>query len=99
MAGHIFPLKTYFVIWAVLLLLLGMTIGLDFVNLGPFNVVAALVIAAIKAALVILFFMHVRHSQPLIWIAAGSGFYWLVIMISLTIADYATRGWLPIPGK
>jgi cytochrome c oxidase subunit 4 len=99
MAGHILPLRTYFTIWALLLLLLGATVGLGFVHLGPLNVVAALTIAGIKAVLVILFFMHVRFSSALVWLAAGSGFYWLAILIGLTLADYATRNWLPIPGK
>ena len=99
MSGHVLPIKSYVLIWALLLLLLGATVALDFVALGPFNIVAAMLIAIIKAALVVLFFMHVRYSSPLIWLAAAGGFYWLGILIFLSMADYATRGWLPVPGK
>jgi cytochrome c oxidase subunit IV len=99
MSGHVLPIKSYVVIWALLMLLLGATVALDFLALGTFNFVAALTIAIIKAALVVLFFMHVRYSSPLIWLAAAGGFYWLGILIFLSMADYATRGWLPVPGK
>ena len=48
-----------------------------------------------KAALVILFFMHVRWSTRLTWVVAASGFFWLLILFGLTMQDYLTRGWVP----
>ena len=53
-----------------------------------------LTVAFTKALLVILFFMHVRWSSRLTWVIAGSGFVWLIIMFSLTLADYMSRGWI-----
>lgn len=44
-----------------------------------------------KAALILLFFMHIRYSTPLIWLVAGAGFLWLAILFGLTFADYLTR--------
>src|ERR1019366_3254440 len=38
------------------------TVGAAFVNLGPFNPIIALLIATIKATVVVLFFMHVKGS-------------------------------------
>jgi cytochrome c oxidase subunit IV len=99
MSGHVLPVKSYVIIWALLMFLLVATVGLDYLALGTLNIVAAMGIAIIKATLVVLFFMHVRYSSPLIWLAAAGGFYWLGILILLSMVDYATRGWLPVPGK
>ena len=92
MNSIITPIKTYIAIWASLMLLLGATWGIAQFDLGAFNVLAALTIAVAKMLLVILFFMHVRHSTPLTWIFVAAGFIWLLIMIDLTLSDYLTRG-------
>jgi cytochrome c oxidase subunit 4 len=54
-----------------------------------------LAIACTKALLVVLFFMHVRWSTRLTWVVAASGFFWLLIMFTITMSDYMSRGWLP----
>ena len=54
-----------------------------------------MLIAACKALLVILFFMHVRYSSRLTWVFVGAGFFWLMILLSLTLADVLSRRWLP----
>ena len=59
------------------------------------NVGIALTIAIIKATLVVLYFMHVKEASHVTWVFAGSAFLWLLIMISLTMADYATRNDTP----
>jgi caa(3)-type oxidase subunit IV len=38
--------------------------------------------------------MHVRWSSRLTWVIAGSGFFWLLILFSITMADYMSRGWV-----
>jgi cytochrome c oxidase subunit 4 len=48
-------------------------------------------IAVAKAALIVSFFMHLRYGQRLTWVFAGAGFFWLAIMLALTMGDYATR--------
>jgi cytochrome c oxidase subunit 4 len=57
----------------------------------------ALVIAIIKAVLVILFFMHVKDASRITWIFCISAFLWLVIMLALTFGDYMTR--IPVGGN
>ena len=97
MSEHIVPRKVYFTIFAVLMVLLAVTVGVAYVHLGELNVVAAMTIAVTKAVLIILYFMHVRYSSRLSWVWVGAGFFWLVIMFALTFSDYFTRGWLPMP--
>jgi cytochrome c oxidase subunit 4 len=84
--------KTYAVIWLVLMLLLAATYIAARFDLGALNIIAALTIAVVKMLLVILFFMHVRHSTRLTWLFVAAGFIWLAIMIDLTLSDYSTRG-------
>ncbi len=57
------------------------------------NTPVAIAIAIFKATLVVLFFMHVRYNTPLMWVFAGAGFFWLLILLALTMQDYVTRHW------
>lgn len=85
--------RTYLINGAALLAFLALTIAAAYVNLGPFNTIAAMAIAVIKGALILLFFMHVRYSKPVMWLFVGAGFFWLGIMLVLAMSDYLTRGW------
>ena len=91
---HVDSVKTYAAVWIALLLMTALTTGVAYIDLGRFSVVAALTIAAGKMLLVALFFMHVRHSTKLTKLVVLGGLLWLGILISLTLADFATRGWL-----
>jgi len=92
MAEHVTSRKVYFLVFAALLILTLATVLVAEVNLGIFNDVVALGIAVTKATLVLLFFMHIRHSTRMTVLTAVSGFFWLAILFGLTIADYASRG-------
>lgn len=84
----------YIGIGAALLVLTVTTAAVAFVNLGPFNPVVALLIATIKALLVVLFFMHVKGAtEKLTGVVVFSGFFFLAILLSLSLADYLTRPW------
>jgi cytochrome c oxidase subunit 4 len=84
----------YLVIGLALLVLTATTVGAAFINLGPFNPVVALLIATIKASLVVIFFMHVKGaSEKLTAAVVVSGFFFLAILLSLSLADYLTRSW------
>ena len=95
MHSPIVPKKVYVRIWVALLALLALTWGLAQLDLGAFNIVAALSIAVLKMLLVILFFMHVRHNTRLTWVFVAAGFIWLGIMLDLTMGDYLTRNAVP----
>jgi cytochrome c oxidase subunit IV len=97
MTEHVVPKKTYFLIFSALIALTLTTVRVATIDLGPLNTIVALVIAACKATLVILFFMHVRYSRKLIWLVVASGVMWLALLIGLTLADFVSRPWLPSP--
>jgi cytochrome c oxidase subunit 4 len=93
MSDHIVPTRTYYLIYAILLVCTYLTWQVAYFDLGPMNTVAALGIACFKMVLVILFFMHVKYGTRLTWIVISSGFFWLAILLALTFGDYLTRGW------
>lgn len=93
MKEHIVPTKVYFVIFGALMVLTLATIEVSFLNLGALNAVVAMSIAAFKALLVVLYFMHVRYSSRLTQVIAATGIFWLIILIALTLGDYLTRSW------
>jgi len=94
---HIVQPKTYAIIFMGLLFLTAITVSVAFLNLGPFNDLIAMSVACTKTLLVVLYFMHLRYSPNLTKLVAAAGFLWLAILIVLTIADFWTRGWLPVP--
>ena len=49
-----------------------------------------------KAIVIALFFMHIKGSSRLLRLAAVAGVIWLLFLISLTLGDYISRGWIPL---
>lgn len=99
MSEHVVSSRAYFGVFAVLMVLTALTTWVAFKDLGALNDVTMLVIAVLKATLVILIFMHVRYSGKLTALVVAGGFLWLIILLGLTLQDYLTRGWLGVPGK
>ena len=91
MAEHIVSPKVYLVVLTALLVGTVLTVEAAKVDLGRLNIVAALGIATIKMTLVILFFMHGKYSPRRTKLVIVAGFFWLAIMLGLTLADYSTR--------
>jgi cytochrome c oxidase subunit IV len=95
MSEHIVSRTSYFAVFAALMVGTVVTVlaaRMDFGN-EVVNTVIALSIAVTKAMLVVLYFMHVRHSQRLIWVIVAGGFFWLAILMALTGSDYMSRKW------
>jgi len=97
MKHHIVSVKTYIAIFLILMVLTALTVAVAFKNFGFLNDVIALSIAVIKMLLVVMIFMHLLYSLRLLWLVAGAGLIWLVIMFALTLSDYRTRDWLEQP--
>jgi cytochrome c oxidase subunit 4 len=92
--SHIAPASMYFKVFAALIVGTILTVVAAKVDMGPLNNVVMLLIACTKAALVILFFMHVRWSSRLTWAISMAGFFWLLLLFTI-IGDYISRGWVP----
>jgi cytochrome c oxidase subunit 4 len=77
--AHEVPDRVYFYVWAALVTLTGITVGVHYTDLSHMAVITALLIATVKCSLVVLYFMHIRFERPI-----------FAVMILATIATYAT---------
>lgn len=91
MSEHVVSPKTYVVILLALLLGTYLTVTAALRDFGPWNIVIALTIATTKAALVILYFMHLRYSPKRTQLVIICGIFWLAVMLFMTLSDYITR--------
>jgi cytochrome c oxidase subunit IV len=98
MSEHIVPVRVYLLVFAALAALTittyyAATIDMEkmFNTHFPLNSAVALTIAVTKAVLVILFFMHVKYSGRLTKMVVVAGFFWLGIMLTITMSDYLFR--------
>jgi cytochrome c oxidase subunit IV len=83
--------RTYVLVWVALIVLLLLTLGSAYLPLGRLNTAINLAIAVAKALLVAYFFMHLRSAHYMLRIAATAGFFWLAILIGLSLTDFAVR--------
>jgi cytochrome c oxidase subunit 4 len=90
--AHIAPVKFYITVFAGLIFLTGVTVGVSYFDFGAANVVVALVVATLKAGLVAAFFMHLTHDKLFNTLALISAFLFLGLFLLLTIDDQSHRG-------
>ena len=93
---HIIPLKVYYSVLLVLLVLTAITVAAAQVNFGPWNTVIALGIASIKAGFVLAFFMHLKYDNKLYLVCFGTAIFFLFVLFFFTRLDIGTR--LPVNG-
>jgi cytochrome c oxidase subunit 4 len=86
-------IRTLVLAWAALLVLLAITVGASFAPIGGFNPVVSFGVALAKATLIYWFYMHLREESGLVRIAAAAGAAWLLLLLILSGADFASRGW------
>lgn len=102
---HIIEPYVYYRVFGVLMFLFIATVGVAFFDLSehlhwaPANIVVAMIIAVAKAAVIIMYFMHIKFSSRLTQTFAMAAVVWLIIMFVFTFADYFSRGWIPQPGS
>lgn len=92
-------IKTYTFTWLSLLVLTLITTLIGFVDLGVFTMIIAVAIATLKAAIIAAIFMHALLEAKLVKVVIAGGVLWFLILVTLTMSDYVTRGWDPFPGK
>jgi cytochrome c oxidase subunit IV len=99
MSEPVTSVKTFVGVFVALLILTGVTVAVSYLNLGPFSPIVALTIATIKALLVVLFFMEVRYVPKMTLVAIISGFFFLGILLALSMTDYISRAWSSYPAQ
>ena len=92
---HITTYKTSSIIWAALMVLTVITVYVSYVDFGTMNVVIAMAVASLKAALVALFFMHLKFEDSITWVFALFPLGLLFLLITMTFVDTFTRVVVP----
>lgn len=89
--SELLPSRSLVLTWIALLGLLAATLVLAYVPMGIYNAVASLGISAIKAVLVVVLFMKLLDTSPVVRAAAAAGLFWLAFLFALSATDYMTR--------
>jgi cytochrome c oxidase subunit 4 len=89
------PIPYYIGVFTLLLVMTALTVFVAQFDMGRYNILVALSIAVVKAAAVVLIFMHVKWSSRLTQVIVVSGLFWLMIMLAFTLSDYYSRGGWP----
>jgi cytochrome c oxidase subunit IV len=87
----------YFVIWALLLVATLTTVITGRMDLGAANLPLALVIASIKATLVVLFFMHLWDSEGINRLVFGVSVVFVIVLLLGVFGDLLTRQAAALP--
>ena len=85
--AHPFPVWGLLAVFAALTLLTIITVAQASFDLGNLDVAVTMVIATIKATLVMLFFMHLAFDKPFHLIIFLSSFVFVALFIIFTLSD------------
>ncbi len=85
--GHVIPVATFRKVLFALLVLTVITVLAAQVDIGKWNIAGALLIASVKASLVIAVFMHGKYENKIIWTYILIPFILLAIMIGGIFTD------------
>lgn len=88
---HITPYSTYVIVWIALLAFTSITVSVAGISLGNYTLVVALFIAAIKSALVINIFMHIKFEEKIFKVFLLLSGMTLLVIFVLTFTDFSFR--------
>jgi cytochrome c oxidase subunit 4 len=97
--SHVVPMKVLAAVFVTLLALTALTVAAAGVDLGNLNLYVALLIAGVKASLVVLYFMHLRYDRPFLLVVFIGCLGFVVLFISLVLTDAAAYRPSLIPGE
>lgn len=89
--AHIASLPFYVGIFMALVVLTLLTVGVSYIHLGKANLLVAVVIASIKAALVLLFFMHLKHDTKFHGLIVIGTLFFIGVFFAYTLNDTERR--------
>lgn len=85
------PYGLYIMVWMGLLVLTGLTVTVGGLHLGHASIVAAILIATVKATLVLLYFMHLKYEPVVFRVMLGLAVGIIGVILLLTFSDVAFR--------
>jgi cytochrome c oxidase subunit 4 len=88
---HIISIETYLKVFAALIVLTVVTVWVAQFDFGHLNAFVALLIASVKASVVMLWFMHLKYEDKINQVIFGSAFFFLLLFLALAALDEFTR--------
>lgn len=88
---HILPLRVYFGVATALLVFTFITVWVAQFDFGAMNMTIAMLVAAFKASLVCLYFMHLLYDNKIYALVFVSSLIFLAIFITFTMYDVVRR--------
>lgn len=88
---HLVPYSVYATVWAGLLVLTAVTVGVSYIDMKHVTVLTAMLIATGKSMLVLLYFMNIRFEKRLYVFMILAALSMYAVFIGLTFADYGYR--------
>lgn len=96
--GHVVPPRILLAVLGTLLALTWITVGATWLDLGPYNLWLALVIATVKASLVVLYFMHLRYDSPINAFVFIASLVFVMLFVGFALMDTMSYQGELIPG-
>ncbi|MCC6751143.1 MAG: cytochrome C oxidase subunit IV family protein [Deltaproteobacteria bacterium] len=91
-APHVLPVKVYLGIFGALLFLTLLTVGVSYLDLGGPAIAVAMVVAVIKASLVVGYFMHLKFENRFLSLVFIGSLGFLVLFFAIIFIDLSSRG-------
>ncbi len=85
--GHVVDPRILLAVWATLLVLTLVTVGVTRLELGAFAFLVAMIIATVKASLVALYFMHLRYDHPFHAVVLIASLVFVALFIYVALVD------------
>ena len=90
--AHISSVPFYVAVFLGLLLLTGITVGQSYVDLGKLSIIIVILIATMKASLVVTFFMHLKWDNKFNALVFLSTIFFIGVFFAYTLNDVDHRG-------
>jgi len=88
---HIVPIHVFVKVWLALLVLTGITVGASIYFPGKIGILVAVIVTPTKAALILMFFMHLRYEKKIFVIMFLVAISIFAVFVGLTLIDYLFR--------
>jgi cytochrome c oxidase subunit 4 len=88
-AEHSHGYGIYVLVWLGLLALTGLTVAVAGIHIGGLTIATALIIASVKAYLVLSIFMHLRSESKVFRVFVLVALFFLIISLILLFSDYS----------
>jgi cytochrome c oxidase subunit 4 len=85
--AHVADPRVLVAVFAALMVLTAVTVAVSYFNFGSLNLFVAMGVATVKAALVAMYFMHLRYDNPLYAVFFLIGVAFLGLFLSITLLD------------